>query len=66
MDIRRAVQRMLYCEFPRVVVLAYQELSPDMNIQPIARISMDLPGTVRQLKNCPATTTDPPLLGRRR
>lgn len=28
--------------FPRLAVLSYQELSPDMNIQPIARITPDL------------------------
>jgi len=38
-DVRGAVRQMLAHEFPTLPVLAYQELSPDMNIQPIARIS---------------------------
>jgi type III secretory pathway component EscV len=37
-DIRRQLRNMLELEFPFLAVLSYQELSPDMNIQPIARI----------------------------
>jgi type III secretory pathway component EscV len=38
-DVRSALRDLLAPEFPRVPVLAYQELSPDLNIQPVARIS---------------------------
>lgn len=38
-DLRPAVRQVLAHEFPTLPVLAYQELSPDMNIQPIARIA---------------------------
>jgi type III secretion protein V len=41
MDVRRAMRKFIEKDFPRLVVLSYQELSPDMNIQPIARISLD-------------------------
>jgi len=37
--VRRRLQRLVSTEFPRLAVLSYQELSPDMNIQPIARIT---------------------------
>ena len=40
-EIRRALRTTIVHEFPRLAVLSYQELSPDMNIQPIARISWD-------------------------
>jgi type III secretion protein V len=40
-DVRPALREILAPEFPRLPVLAYQELSPDMNIQPIARISLN-------------------------
>jgi type III secretion protein V len=40
MDIRRYVRKLLEYEFnPPFSVLSYQELSPDLNIQPVARIS---------------------------
>ncbi|MBI4528486.1 MAG: FHIPEP family type III secretion protein [Deltaproteobacteria bacterium] len=39
-DVRAALRELIAAEFPRVPVLAYQELSPDLNIQPIARISL--------------------------
>lgn len=38
---RRRLRRVLQATLPHVAVLSYQELSPDMNIQPIARISLD-------------------------
>jgi type III secretory pathway component EscV/tetratricopeptide (TPR) repeat protein len=41
MDVRRPLKKLIQKEFPRLVVLSYQELSPDLNIQPIARISWD-------------------------
>jgi hypothetical protein len=40
-SIRRRLRREIASVFPRLAVLSYQELSPDMNIQPIAR--MDAP-----------------------
>ena len=42
MEVRRRLRRLVSLEFPYLAVLSYQELSPDMNIQPIARISLDL------------------------
>jgi hypothetical protein len=41
MDVRRSLRLLLDANFPALAVLSYQELSPDMNIQPIARISFD-------------------------
>jgi type III secretion protein V len=40
MDIRKQVRKLIEPDFPDLAVLTYQELSPDMNIQPIARISL--------------------------
>jgi type III secretion protein V len=42
--VRRKLQRLLRSVYPRVVVLSYQELSPEMNIQPISRITADFDG----------------------
>ena len=40
MDIRRYVRKLLEYEFnPPFSVVSYQELSPELNIQPVARIS---------------------------
>jgi type III secretion protein V len=39
MEIRKILRVLIEKEFPSLAVLSYQELSPDMNIQPIARIS---------------------------
>jgi type III secretion protein V len=40
MDIRRYIRKLLEYEFnPPFTVVSYQELSPDLNIQPVARIS---------------------------
>lgn len=41
MEVRRRLRIEICSEFPQVAVLSYQELSPDLNIQPIARISPD-------------------------
>jgi formylglycine-generating enzyme required for sulfatase activity len=41
MDIRRRVKCEIEASLPQLAVLSYQELSPDLNIQPIARISPD-------------------------
>ncbi|HCF61195.1 MAG TPA: EscV/YscV/HrcV family type III secretion system export apparatus protein [Myxococcales bacterium] len=41
MDVRRYVRKLLEYEFmPPFSVVSYQELSPELNIQPIARISL--------------------------
>ena len=40
MEIRRYFRKLVELEFPHLAVLSYQELSPDMNIQPIARIAL--------------------------
>jgi type III secretory pathway component EscV len=39
MDVRARLRKMVSAEFPYLAVLSYQELSPDLNIQPIARIA---------------------------
>jgi type III secretion protein V len=40
MELRRFVRKMVELEFPTLAVLSYQELTPELNVQPIARISM--------------------------
>jgi type III secretion protein V len=40
MEIRRFVKRLCELEFPDLQVVSYQELSPDLQIQPVARISV--------------------------
>ena len=40
-EVRARARRELELEFPYLAVLSYQELSPDMNIQPIVRISLE-------------------------
>jgi flagellar biosynthesis component FlhA len=40
-EIRLRLRKEVAHEFPHLNVLSYQELSPDMNIQPIGRISSD-------------------------
>jgi type III secretion protein V len=40
MEIRRFVKRLCEVEFPDLPVVAYQELSPDLQVQPVARISV--------------------------
>ena len=39
MNVRARLRREIKDKFPYLAVLSYRELSPDMNIQPIARIS---------------------------
>ncbi len=39
--IRARLRREIRREYPRLAVLSYQELSPEMNIQPISRISWE-------------------------
>ena len=40
-DVRMVLHQILAPDFPRLAVIGYQELSPDLNIQPIARIDTD-------------------------
>lgn len=40
-DVRPYLREIISFEFPRLPVLSYQELSPDLNVQPIARISLN-------------------------
>jgi hypothetical protein len=42
LEVRRTLRRLVSPEFPNLAVVSYHELSPDMNIQPIARITPDL------------------------
>jgi type III secretion protein V len=43
MELRRFVRKMVELEFPQLSVLSYQELPPELNIQPVARISLRHP-----------------------
>ena len=38
-DARRPIRKLLEADFPNLAVVSYQELSPDLNIQALARIS---------------------------
>jgi type III secretory pathway component EscV/tetratricopeptide (TPR) repeat protein len=40
-DIRRTLRNLLEADFPNLAVVSYQELSPDLNIQSLARISWE-------------------------
>jgi type III secretion protein V len=40
MELRRFVRRMVELEFPALSVLSYQELAPELNVQPVGRITM--------------------------
>lgn len=40
MELRRFVRKLVELEFPNLSVLSYQELTPELNIQPIGRIAM--------------------------
>jgi type III secretion protein V len=42
-EVREPLRALTRADFPRLPVLAYQELSPDMNIQPLARITIAEP-----------------------
>jgi type III secretion protein V len=39
-DVRRYVRRLVETEFPHVAVLSYQELVPDVKLQPLGRIAV--------------------------
>jgi type III secretion protein V len=43
MEIRRFVKRLCEVEFPDLAVVSYQELSPELQIQPVARIAVGAP-----------------------
>jgi type III secretory pathway component EscV len=49
-EVRRRLHELVSPEFPHLAVLSYQELSPDINIQPIARITPDLGDSKSALK----------------
>jgi hypothetical protein len=40
MELRRFVRKMVELEFPNLAVLSYQELTPELNVQPLGRIAM--------------------------
>jgi len=40
-EIRRYFRKLVELEFPHIAVLSYQELAPEMNIQPVARVSLN-------------------------
>jgi type III secretion protein V len=40
MELRRFVRKMVELEFPTLSVLSYQELPPELNVQPVSRISL--------------------------
>ena len=42
MEIRRFVRKLLEVELPGVTVLSYQELAPDLEIQPVARMQLNM------------------------
>jgi len=39
-DVRRFTRRLLEAELPDLVVLSYQELAPEVTVQPLARIAL--------------------------
>jgi len=39
-EARPGLRQVIQYEFPRIPVIAYQELIPDLNVQPVARISL--------------------------
>jgi hypothetical protein len=44
-DVRAALRAATGATHPRIAVLAYDELTADLNVQPVARISLDEPAT---------------------
>ncbi|HVF55395.1 MAG TPA: FHIPEP family type III secretion protein, partial [Pyrinomonadaceae bacterium] len=45
MELRRFVRKMVELEFPTLSVLSYQELAPELNVQPVGRVTMRPPQT---------------------
>lgn len=41
MELRRYVRRLIELDFPRLHVLSYQELQSNINVQPVALLSLD-------------------------
>lgn len=39
-ELRRLVKDLLRCDLPNAVVLSYQELTPDLSVSPVSRISL--------------------------
>jgi type III secretion protein V len=39
-DVRRFLRRLLEVDFPELVVMSYQELSPEVTVQPLGRIAL--------------------------
>ena len=42
LEARRKLRRLVEKELPSLAILAYQELSPDVNIQPVGRLDLTL------------------------
>jgi type III secretion protein V len=40
-DVRRVLRRLLEGPFPDVAVLTYTELSPDLQVRPLGKLSME-------------------------
>ena len=40
-NVRSSLKEIIAGEFPHLFVISYQELTPDMNVQPVARIAPD-------------------------
>jgi type III secretion protein V len=40
MELRRFIHKLVELEFPNLAVLSYQELTPELNVQPIGRITL--------------------------
>ena len=39
-DVRRAVRNLVSARFPRVSVLAYEELPPELPVRPVGRVAL--------------------------
>ncbi|HZN10943.1 MAG TPA: FHIPEP family type III secretion protein, partial [Blastocatellia bacterium] len=68
MELRRFVRKMVELEFPQLAVLSYQELTPELNVQPVARISMRPSDSAYAAESAarPAGALTAPALGARR
>jgi hypothetical protein len=40
MELRRFVRKMVELEFPHLAVVSFQELTPELNVQPVGRVTM--------------------------
>jgi len=59
MELRRFVRKMVELEFPQLAVLSYQELTPELNVQPVSRISMRQPQVSAAAPSLPEVTARP-------